>query len=248
MAVKHLGNAGSHPGLKVEARDVFDGFDILEKILLRVTGRSTPSSPRWSGRSTGGRGQGKPRSRETADAGKRKCVQKAFAKLGTLDPRVVAYHEAAHIVVGEHLGKKLVEVYLDDVPGRAGLTKMEWGKETPPPEHRAKDAIICLAGGVMDVNLVGKIDTGDTDFDQALWRRASLAITKRTQCRQLPQLVAAAHAIVKQRIGEVVEIATNQTPHKKLSREELIGKSTIAVPGHGSRQPGVIAFEPPPPS
>jgi Domain of unknown function (DUF4145) len=33
MAVKHLGNAGSHPGVKVRADDVFDGFDILERVL-----------------------------------------------------------------------------------------------------------------------------------------------------------------------------------------------------------------------
>jgi hypothetical protein len=33
MAVKHLGNAGSHPGIKVMADDVFDGFDILERVL-----------------------------------------------------------------------------------------------------------------------------------------------------------------------------------------------------------------------
>lgn len=33
MAVKHLGNAGSHPGVRVEHKDVFDGFDILERVL-----------------------------------------------------------------------------------------------------------------------------------------------------------------------------------------------------------------------
>lgn len=33
MAVKHLGNAGSHPGVNVEADDVFDGFNILERVL-----------------------------------------------------------------------------------------------------------------------------------------------------------------------------------------------------------------------
>jgi hypothetical protein len=33
MAVKYLGNAGSHPDMKVEADDVFDGFDILERVL-----------------------------------------------------------------------------------------------------------------------------------------------------------------------------------------------------------------------
>jgi hypothetical protein len=33
MAVKHLGNAGSHPGVQVVADDVFDGFDILERVL-----------------------------------------------------------------------------------------------------------------------------------------------------------------------------------------------------------------------
>lgn len=33
MAVKHLGNAGSHPGTMVTIDDVFDGFDILERVL-----------------------------------------------------------------------------------------------------------------------------------------------------------------------------------------------------------------------
>jgi hypothetical protein len=33
-AVKHLGNVGSHPGIKVADGDVFDGFDILERILV----------------------------------------------------------------------------------------------------------------------------------------------------------------------------------------------------------------------
>ncbi|QEH36352.1 hypothetical protein OJF2_49130 [Aquisphaera giovannonii] len=33
MAVKNLGNAGSHPGDKVTHDDVFDGFDILERVL-----------------------------------------------------------------------------------------------------------------------------------------------------------------------------------------------------------------------
>jgi hypothetical protein len=33
MAVKHLGNAGSHPGVQVEIGDVFDGLDILERVL-----------------------------------------------------------------------------------------------------------------------------------------------------------------------------------------------------------------------
>ena len=33
MAVKHLGNAGSHPGVAVTDADVFDGFNILEWVL-----------------------------------------------------------------------------------------------------------------------------------------------------------------------------------------------------------------------
>jgi hypothetical protein len=33
MAVKHLGNAGSHPGDIVKVEDVYDGFDILERVL-----------------------------------------------------------------------------------------------------------------------------------------------------------------------------------------------------------------------
>jgi Tfp pilus assembly protein PilO len=33
MAVKHLGNAGSHSGVVVNHADVFDGFDILEWVL-----------------------------------------------------------------------------------------------------------------------------------------------------------------------------------------------------------------------
>jgi hypothetical protein len=33
LAVKHLGNAGSHPG-EVERSDVFDGLDILEHVLV----------------------------------------------------------------------------------------------------------------------------------------------------------------------------------------------------------------------
>jgi hypothetical protein len=33
MAVKHLGNAGSHPGIQVRDTDVFDALDILERIL-----------------------------------------------------------------------------------------------------------------------------------------------------------------------------------------------------------------------
>jgi hypothetical protein len=33
MAVKHLGNAGSHAGEKVQQKDVYDGFDILERVL-----------------------------------------------------------------------------------------------------------------------------------------------------------------------------------------------------------------------
>jgi Domain of unknown function (DUF4145) len=33
MAVKHLGNAGSHSGEQVERKDVFDGFDILERVV-----------------------------------------------------------------------------------------------------------------------------------------------------------------------------------------------------------------------
>jgi hypothetical protein len=33
MAAKHLGNAGSHSGEVVERTDVFDGFDILERVL-----------------------------------------------------------------------------------------------------------------------------------------------------------------------------------------------------------------------
>jgi hypothetical protein len=33
MAVKHLGNAGSHAGEVVQRKDVFDGFDILERVL-----------------------------------------------------------------------------------------------------------------------------------------------------------------------------------------------------------------------
>lgn len=34
MAVKHLGNAGSHPGVVVEIDDVFDGLDILDRVLI----------------------------------------------------------------------------------------------------------------------------------------------------------------------------------------------------------------------
>lgn len=36
MAVKHLGNAGSHPGENVVRKDVYDGFDILERVLNDV--------------------------------------------------------------------------------------------------------------------------------------------------------------------------------------------------------------------
>jgi len=36
MAVKHLVNAGSHPGVKVKQDDVFDCFDILERVLQHM--------------------------------------------------------------------------------------------------------------------------------------------------------------------------------------------------------------------
>jgi hypothetical protein len=38
MAVKHLGNAGSHAGEKVEKNDLFDAFDILERMLGEMYG------------------------------------------------------------------------------------------------------------------------------------------------------------------------------------------------------------------
>jgi Domain of unknown function (DUF4145) len=36
MAVKHLGNVGSHPGMVVRDWDVFDGLDILERLLQDI--------------------------------------------------------------------------------------------------------------------------------------------------------------------------------------------------------------------
>jgi hypothetical protein len=39
LAVKYLGNAGSHPG-DVKMDDVFDGFDILERVLRDIYSRS----------------------------------------------------------------------------------------------------------------------------------------------------------------------------------------------------------------
>jgi Domain of unknown function (DUF4145) len=62
MAVKHLGNAGSHPGVPVFADDVFDGFDILERVLedmysehpgelaravKQINQRKGPRKPKW---------------------------------------------------------------------------------------------------------------------------------------------------------------------------------------------------------
>jgi hypothetical protein len=41
MAVKHLGNAGSHPEENVAVDDVFDGFDILERVLADMYSRHT---------------------------------------------------------------------------------------------------------------------------------------------------------------------------------------------------------------
>jgi hypothetical protein len=38
LAVKHLGNAGSHPG-DVHEEDVFDGLDILEHVLNETYGK-----------------------------------------------------------------------------------------------------------------------------------------------------------------------------------------------------------------
>lgn len=40
MAVKHLGNAGSHPG-DVDIEDLFDGFDILEHVLVETYAMQT---------------------------------------------------------------------------------------------------------------------------------------------------------------------------------------------------------------
>lgn len=40
MAVKHLGNAGSHPSVEIDDQDVFDGFDILEHVLIQLYERT----------------------------------------------------------------------------------------------------------------------------------------------------------------------------------------------------------------
>ena len=156
-------------------------------------------------------------------------LRQAFSALGTQDPRAVAYHEAAHVVVGEHLGKTLVEVWLDDTPGRPGAAEMEWRGELSPQERRARDAVICMAGACMDKLLVGKFDTGDTDFDQVVAVLLLLGFTKAEFPKLLPQLHSTAQTIIAQRIGEIIEIGILLLSHKRLAREELLGKSTVPL-------------------
>ncbi|MGN6547046.1 MAG: hypothetical protein ACTHK7_18470 [Aureliella sp.] len=117
------------------------------------------------------------------------ALRKACAALGTHDHRIVAFHEAAHIVVGEHFGKRLIDVQLDDTPGRPGYCKMEWPAEIQPQQGRSWDWVICMAEPLMDRELVGKINE-ETDFHQVRMALAILKISLEKSAVILPQLPA----------------------------------------------------------
>lgn len=157
------------------------------------------------------------------------ALRQACSALGTHDHRIVAYHEAAHIVVGEHFGKRLVEVCLDDTPGRPGYCRMEWGESIQADQRRSRDMVICMAGPVMDQELVGKIDADDTDFKQVRAALIILEVPKSEFPALLPRLLAEAKRIVQDRIEEVVEVANLLIENKTLSRAELLAKSKVPL-------------------
>lgn len=46
LALKHLGNAGSHPGVKITKEDAFDAFDILSRLLACMYPEEDPDRSR----------------------------------------------------------------------------------------------------------------------------------------------------------------------------------------------------------
>ena len=149
--------------------------------------------------------------------------------LGTHDHKVVALHEAAHVVVGEHFGKKLVETSLEDTPGRPGYTRMEWGPEVNQEWRRSKDMVICTAGPIVDQVFVERIDIGDTDFEQLRLALDILDVPESELAELLPRLLEEAATVIVQRIEEFVEVARLLIEHKKLTRDELLAKSKVQL-------------------
>jgi len=148
-------------------------------------------------------------------------LRQAFAEKGTLDPRVIAWHEAAHIVVGEVLGKRLVEVRLDDTPGRFAVTEMKWDEGIGADQRRLRDAAICMAGPLMDQMLTGTIDTTDTDHQQA---ELALSLTGITEAGMVEGMkTAGRHAakIIGDRIDEIVTLGILIVAQKRLTRDDL---------------------------
>ena len=86
----------------------------------------------------------------------------------------------------------------------------------------------------MDQELVGRIDTDDTDFQQV---RAALAILKVPPAQfpaLLTRLLAEAKSVLQQRMGELTEVADLLIEHKKLSRSWPIRLAAFLWPHYTS--------------
>jgi hypothetical protein len=109
---------------------------------------------------------------------------------------------------------------------------MEWAAEIQPDQRRSRDLVICMAGPLMDQELVGKIDTEDTDFQQV---RAALAIVEVPPAQfpaLLTRLLAEARSVLQQRMEELIEIANLLIEHKRLSRDDLLAMSQVPLFTH----------------
>ncbi len=156
-------------------------------------------------------------------------LRQAFAEKGTLDPRGIGCHEAAHIVVGEVLGKRLVEVKLDDTPGRPAASTMVWPEQIAQDERRLRDAAICMAGPLMDQLLTGTVDMTDFDHSQARLALSLAGVTEAEMPTGLETAGQCAIRIIDERIDDIVSLGMLIVKHRSLSRTALAEQHKLAL-------------------
>lgn len=148
-------------------------------------------------------------------------LKAAFPKKGTLDPRVIGCHEAAHMIVGEVLGKPLVDVRFDGTPGRPAVPEMKWPAEVDLEQRPRRDASIFMAGPLMDQMLTGKIDMTDFDHQQAQLALKFAGMEGAEMIAALKTAGAQALKIIDARLEDIMKLGLLLVTHKHLSRGDL---------------------------
>jgi hypothetical protein len=139
------------------------------------------------------------------------------------DLRVVSCHEAAHVIVGEFLGKHLDSVCIYPKRPNPGFTTMSWpsGK---PLDSANREISISIAGPIIDLYFTKKFFLNDWDNEKIEVVLVVAGIPKSDWNTLIAKGFRCAEKIIDSNIDVILRIATILLSEKSYDRRSLLSE------------------------